>query len=140
MPRKKYSEFSPEQKQKTRAAARRWSVKNRDRVRANNLVWRAKNAKRISDKQHNDLLVKKYGITAEDKRDRISAQGGRCAVCGSSNPGGMWGTFNTDHCHETGVVRGELCVRCNKGLGFFSDDPGILRAAAAYLEIFQNGA
>ena len=40
---------------------------------------------------------------------------------------------NVDHCHKTGLIRGLLCARCNKAIGWFGDDPALLEAAALYL-------
>jgi hypothetical protein len=45
-------------------------------------------------------------------------------------------TPHVDHDHITGKIRSLLCDSCNKGLGFFKDDPQILRDAADYLEKF----
>jgi hypothetical protein len=39
-----------------------------------------------------------------------------------------------DHDHETGAIRGILCIDCNRALGMFRDDPRLLRKAAKYLE------
>lgn len=41
---------------------------------------------------------------------------------------------HTDHAHENKKFRGLLCTRCNPGLGYFKDDPTLLRKAADYLE------
>ena len=62
----------------------------------------------------------------------LAAQGGRCAICGTDEPGGTG--WHTDHCHVTGRVRGILCHHCNVGLGCFKDNPEFMREAIKYLE------
>jgi hypothetical protein len=63
---------------------------------------------------------------------QLAKQGGGCAICGKPpKPGGR--RLNIDHAHATGEVRGLLCARCNRGLGWFADSPHLLFAAAAYL-------
>lgn len=52
---------------------------------------------------------------------------GKCDLCGATE----W--LCIDHCHRKGHARGLLCQSCNKGLGFFHDDPALLRKAARYL-------
>lgn len=78
--------------------------------------------------------LRQYGITVEDYDRMLAAQGGGCAICGGTDPQRNRKWFCVDHDHETGVVRGLLCMNCNDGLGRFADDPAQLRAAAAYLE------
>jgi hypothetical protein len=39
----------------------------------------------------------------------------------------------TDHCHDTGAVRGRLCRPCNQALGLFAHEPKLLAGALAYL-------
>lgn len=67
----------------------------------------------------------------------LKEQGGRCAICNTDSPGGWTGkgpgVFHVDHDHALKRVRGLLCYKCNHGLGYFRDDPGLLESAAAYL-------
>lgn len=58
----------------------------------------------------------------------IETQGGTCAICVSATP------THLDHDHETGRIRGVLCIPCNNGLGLFRDNPAALRRAAEYLK------
>jgi Recombination endonuclease VII len=75
----------------------------------------------------------KYGITYEERDALLAKQKGLCAICGADAPGGRWGSWHTDHCHETNKVRGMLCDACNRGLGFFKDNPAFLTSAVKYL-------
>lgn len=74
-------------------------------------------------------LMELYRLTPEDHAAILRHQGGVCAI--SKKPMRRYGT---DHCHATGLIRGILDWRINKGLAFFNDDPDLLRAAADYLE------
>jgi hypothetical protein len=75
--------------------------------------------------------AQRYGLTREEF-DQLRAQHNACAICGKYD----WGPKGpqVDHDHETGRVRGILCLSCNNGLGRFKDQPGVLRRAAIYLE------
>ncbi|WP_460764230.1 endonuclease VII domain-containing protein [Lysobacter fragariae] len=82
--------------------------------------------------------VKKFGLTAEAYERMLAAQGHRCAICGTDKPGGR-GRFAVDHDHAAEadgrmVVRGLLCLSCNRGLGYFADRADVLRLAAQYLD------
>jgi hypothetical protein len=74
------------------------------------------------------------GVTEEQYQSLYLLQGGKCAICASENPGGKRERFCIDHCHDTGVIRGLLCVSCNSGLGYFKDDISRLGQAAEYLK------
>lgn len=82
----------------------------------------------------------KHAMTLDEYDELLAAQGGGCAVCGSTDPKGR-GRFHVDHDHRCcpgqkscgKCVRGLLCCKCNPGLGSFNDDPELLIAAAAYL-------
>lgn len=80
-------------------------------------------------------LRKLYGLTEADFNRRLTAQGGRCAICRTDAPGGKHGRFHVDHDHATGAIRGLLCDGCNKGLGCFRDSTDALRAAVDYLRL-----
>lgn len=81
--------------------------------------------------------LRQYGITPDEYRARLLAQDGECAVCGAEpDAGGVKAAarLHVDHDHVTGRLRDLLCVRCNQGVGYFRDDPTLLRAMAEYIE------
>lgn len=42
-----------------------------------------------------------------------------------------------DHCHVTGVIRGQICFSCNTALGHFKDEIAVVRSALEYLLAFK---
>lgn len=60
--------------------------------------------------------LSKYGITPEDHERIMEYQGGTCAICRKAK--GISKALAIDHDHATGLVRGELCTRCNVRLGW----------------------
>jgi hypothetical protein len=81
--------------------------------------------------QASRYLQKTYGITLEQKMERLKEQGGKCAICGQIESAGRG--WAMDHCHATGKLRGILCHHCNVGIGALGDDPSRLQAAIEYL-------
>jgi hypothetical protein len=73
-------------------------------------------------------LKRRYGITEAQFDEMVNQQGGLCAAC-KKRP-----ATQVDHDHQTGRVRGILCLNCNAALGAFKDDPRIVWAAIEYLE------
>ena len=67
------------------------------------------------------------GLTREQYQTYVRE--GNCHICGRNKPG-----MAVDHCHTTQVKRGVLCRDCNRGLGLFYDNPGLLYAAAEYVQ------
>jgi len=88
---------------------------------------------RTKEERANQHLLNKYGITAE-LRDKLADIQGGCGICGTKKPGGRFNTWNIDHCHHTGKVRGVLCWDCNVGIGKLKDDAQLLRRAIQWLE------
>ncbi|MHC2284433.1 endonuclease VII domain-containing protein [Bradyrhizobium barranii] len=122
------------------------------RKREYNKAYRAANLQRISENQRayrearkvsaptyaaNKSLMRKYGITVEKRAEMLAAQGFRCALCPSDDPGPK-GQWHVDHCHDTGKVRALLCMQCNVGIGNLQHSPALLRAAADYIEKHAN--
>lgn len=62
--------------------------------------------------------------------ERLRTQNGKCAICMKKMAGR---DIHRDHDHITGEWRGLLCNKCNRGLGYFQDNPDMLLAAAFYL-------
>ena len=80
-------------------------------------------------------LLKRYNLTLEQYENIRKSQLGKCAICEidiSEN------TIYIDHCHETGNVRGMLCMKCNSGIGYLKDDYRILERATEYLKNGQE--
>lgn len=77
-------------------------------------------------------LQRRYGIGLVEKQALIDAQDGKCALCDVP--------FQTekktpciDHDHDTGEIRGILCVGCNVALGRFGDNRQGFRRVTKYL-------
>lgn len=81
---------------------------------------------------HRERWLKRYGLTVEQYDTMLADQGSACAICRRTDPGARG--WCVDHCHDTGQVRGILCMGCNSAIGHLSHDPDTLRAAIAYLE------
>lgn len=88
--------------------------------------------------------LKRYNLTLEGYAVLLAAQGGVCAICKTSEPGGK-GNFRIDHDHACcpermrscgKCIRGLLCNYCNLHLA--GENPRRLRAALKYLENFDR--
>ena len=74
-------------------------------------------------------LLRLYGITIDTYESLVQQQAGKCAIC-NEIPTKLY----VDHCHDSGVVRGLLCMKCNAALGLFKDKQSNLRSALDYLD------
>lgn len=52
-------------------------------------------------------------MTALDFETLLLMQDGKCAICLTDNPK----RWHLDHDHDTGIIRGILCMGCNITLG-----------------------
>ena len=117
--------------QANRDRVRRWQLENPERTRRNNSIVSPESERRkIWDRKSH--LKRKYGITIADYERMFDEQGGVCAICGEARPEER--TLHVDHDHETGVIRGLLCFRCNNALGDFREEYELFQRAADYLD------
>lgn len=113
---------------------RQGSCKACDNVRTK--AWKAAHPESERATNRKRYLRVTYGITPEQYDDLLEAQRGRCACCGTDEPGGRRrNTFHVDHDHKTGRVRGLLCHSCNIGIGALGDTLEGVERAAAYLRL-----
>uniref|UniRef100_A0A6H1ZAQ2 Putative recombination endonuclease VII n=1 Tax=viral metagenome TaxID=1070528 RepID=A0A6H1ZAQ2_9ZZZZ len=109
---------------------RKYHVKNRDKTNAYSRKYRIEYPEKVSAIQRKCKLLREYGITMEDYDKMFMTQHGKCAICGSL-PNSK--RLSIDHDHNTGKVRGLLCVKCNSMLSYAQDDVAILAKAQDYL-------
>jgi hypothetical protein len=70
---------------------------------------------------------KRYGT---DGQSLLDAQAGKCAICEVVL--GEW--WCVDHKHNAArTVRGVLCCKCNRGIGYLQDSTSVLFKAIEYL-------
>lgn len=78
-------------------------------------------------------LFRKYGITKDQYNSMLAEQNGNCKIC-KTHYTKFKRDLHVDHCHQTGKVRGLLCVCCNTGLGKFKDSIELLQQAITYIQ------
>jgi hypothetical protein len=83
-------------------------------------------------------LERLYGLSIEEHDKILAEQDEVCAGCGATSFNDKSYHLAVDHDHETGKVRGLLCLKCNRILGLADDNPEILRNLADYLESNQD--
>lgn len=108
---------------------KRWQRENREKYNAKQAKWRAENPDRIREGH----LLRKYGITQADYEGMLQEQAGGCSICGDPPPEKV--SLHVDHDHDTGAVRGLLCVRCNNAIGMLRENVDLLTLVAEYLEV-----
>ena len=73
-------------------------------------------------------LKQSHGITLIEYETLYESQDGKYKICGLKKK------LSVDHDHETGRIRGLLCVNCNTMLGQCFDNTEILKSGIKYLE------
>lgn len=105
--------------------------KNKADRNARETIYRAANREAIRAYHSAWSRSRRSGYTPREYAAAITDQNGLCKLCQS--PPTTVGLY-ADHCHETGIKRGLLCVRCNSGLGMFGDRAELLLRAVDYIK------
>lgn len=117
--RKKANGLSSYCKACCRLKAKAAYATNPERSKMAHKAWVAKNGDVV--KAHK--IKSAYGLSA----DAYAKMPKVCVICGTE------AGLCVDHSHQSKRVRGLLCGPCNKGLGFFRDNPTLLYRAADYV-------
>lgn len=67
----------------------------------------------------------RYGITDEQYNEMVVTQMGLCAICGATPE-----RLVVDHDHNSGQIRGLLCVRCNSALHWVENTDWFAKATS----------
>lgn len=81
-----------------------------NKKQADNKKWYAANKEHVAEKN----ILRRYGLHPGAKGRMYLEQGGKCALCDKSRPVEK---LHIDHGHESGNVRGLICLTCNVNLG-----------------------
>ena len=127
------------------ARMREYHFVNKERVQKRTKAFYIENRARIlserramySPKLNREANLKnKYGLTLEAYMELYNAQEGRCAMCRISAPSFGRKGLVVDHNHQTGQLRGLLCLRCNIALGWFeTSDFNLIQR---YLDVYDR--
>ena len=94
--------------------------------------------KKMFNSKRDKRLFHTFGIRESEYQDMLVKQNHKCKICGakgeSDRNGTRYNNLAVDHCHDTGTVRGLLCMKCNIGLGNFQDNIIYLENAINYLK------
>ena len=100
-----------------RQAAREYGTSDRERRNQRLSKWREANKPAAVANERRKRTKQKYGMTVDEAVSMFAKQNHRCAICGHL------ADLEIDHDHETGAVRGGLCINCNHALGWLEKDP-----------------
>jgi hypothetical protein len=80
-------------------------------------------------------IKRKYNLDYSLFLELLTQQNGKCAICEKEFEITSRSHPDVDHCHNTGIVRGLLCRKCNTGIGLLNHDTNNLKRAVKYLHV-----
>jgi hypothetical protein len=100
-----------------------------------NFHYRKAYTTRNVEKTREHHLKTKFGMCLANYNMLLLRQGGVCAICSQKCISGRG--LAVDHDHDSGVIRGLLCTRCNTALGLMQEDTDNLMNSVKYLSYRQ---
>lgn len=147
--RDRWRNMSPERKVQKLASTHRRRAANREAYLAYSHSYYLKNKEHIlqmqkdrrvslglvlNQRQRWYSIKHKHGITEAQFNAMLEAQGGKCALCPTEHgTTGKGGKLHIDHDHQTGKVRGLLCMFCNHAIERLDNHDGWADRAQSYL-------
>lgn len=120
-------------REKVRGYAARHYAANHEARLAKSQQWRERHRVRLADLE----AARRLGLCIEEIQAMRGAHSGQCDICGhvetKKDRRGNLLRLAIDHCHSTGLVRGQLCNVCNRAIGMMGDNPDLLEKAVEYL-------
>ena len=101
-------------------------------------IWRKENRKRPEvlakhKEGMKDLHFRNnYNINLEEYNKLVELHQGGCAIC--RQPCKTHERLSVDHDHNTGIVRGLLCQKCNTAIAMLNEDEDLFWNALEYLK------
>ena len=108
-------------------------TKNKERILARNRKWAKDHPERMRAFTRK-WQYKELGLDP-NIAEKLVSEATQCAICHTTKSERSW---DLDHCHVTGKIRGVLCAKCNKALGLFGHSTVLLQRAIEYAEILSN--
>ena len=81
--------------------------------------------------RHEHQLRSDTRLNLSEYNAMLKAQDGVCALCRKTCATGR--RLAVDHCHDTGRIRGLLCMRCNTAIGALGDTKESIEKVLAYV-------
>lgn len=94
--------------------------------------WTKKYPEKRASYTRKSKLKSTYGISLNEYNELLKVQGNCCAICKKPQQE-QKRNFAVDHDHNTGKIRGLLCIKCNRGIGLLQDNVDIIQEAVKYL-------
>jgi hypothetical protein len=120
-----------------KACVRRWQHNTSHKAEAGAMLqqYRRDRHEKALQARRRQRILRTYGISPQQHDQMMEQQHYLCALCGAELTDDV--VPSIDHSHETEIIRGIVCRKCNLMIGLAEDDPKILFMGAKYLHRFE---